>query len=77
VILVALTNKTRQKELKQALLQLSDVNANVLGVVLNRMKVSTSGYYYQYYDYAEKPEKQPVKKRKKTPTKSKEPSKNP
>ncbi|GMQ78316.1 MAG: hypothetical protein BMS9Abin02_0819 [Anaerolineae bacterium] len=76
VLIVALTGKTRQKELKQALLQLTDVNASVLGVVLNRMKASNSGYYYRYYDYAEKPEKQPVKKPKKTPTKSKEPSKN-
>ena len=72
VIVIAVTGKTRQKELNQAISQLTDVNANVLGVVLNRMKVSSSEYYYRYYDYAEKPEKQadktqPSKKSKQAP----------
>jgi non-specific protein-tyrosine kinase len=76
VLLIAVVGKTRQKELRQALVLLSDVNASVLGVVLNRMKASNSGYYYRYYDYADKPKKRPVSKPKETTIRPKESSIN-
>ena len=51
VMLVVTAGKIRQKELKQAVAQLREVNANVIGIVLNRVKASKSSYYYPYYDY--------------------------
>lgn len=53
VLLLVQTGTTRRKELKQAVEQLADVDANIIGVVLNRMKVSSEGYYYRYHKYYE------------------------
>jgi polysaccharide biosynthesis transport protein len=57
VVLVASASSIPRKQVEQALHRLSDANANVVGVVLNRQKASTDGYYYyQYYRaYAEHP----------------------
>lgn len=51
VLLLVQTGATRRKELKQAVEQLADVDANVVGIVLNRMKESSEGYYYRYHKY--------------------------
>jgi Mrp family chromosome partitioning ATPase len=54
VILIVCAGKTRRKELQSAVKQLHEVEANVIGVVLNRMKNNKDGSYryYQYYDKA-------------------------
>ena len=49
VVLVASAGLIPRKQLEQTLRRLSDVNANVVGVVLNRQKARTDGYYYDYY----------------------------
>jgi capsular exopolysaccharide synthesis family protein len=48
VVVVASTGSTPRKELEQTLRRLGDVHANVVGVVLNRQKVSVDGYYSYY-----------------------------
>lgn len=48
VLLVAYSGFTRQSQFKHAVQQLQEVNANVSGVVLNRMN-KQSGEYYSYY----------------------------
>jgi len=55
VVLVARAGSIPRKQLVQTLRRLSDVNANVVGVVLNREKAGTDGHYYDYYHaYSEK-----------------------
>ena len=51
VILIARAGRTRRKELQMAVKQLQEVEANVIGVVLNRLKNHGDSYYryYQYY----------------------------
>ncbi len=49
VIVVASAGLIPRKQLEQALRRLSDVNANVVGVVLNRQKADADGYYSDYY----------------------------
>ncbi|GAA4113865.1 polysaccharide biosynthesis tyrosine autokinase [Nocardioides fonticola] len=49
VILVAQAKRTRKQELRKALDGLDAVDANVVGVVLNRMPAGSGGYYeYEY-----------------------------
>lgn len=57
VILVAGVSSIPRKQVEQALNRLNDVNARVVGVVLNRQKVGRDGYYYyQYYrTYTDQP----------------------
>jgi polysaccharide biosynthesis transport protein len=51
VILVAGASSTPRKQVEQTLHRLNDVNANVVGVVLNRQKSGADGYYYfPYYN---------------------------
>ena len=53
VVLVSSAGETRRDQLKQATEQLREVNAQILGVVLNRLSPKTAGYYYSgthYYD---------------------------
>lgn len=51
VVLVCSAGRTRRQELRRALESLRPVEANVLGVVLNRVK-PTAGTYYDYsYEY--------------------------
>jgi Mrp family chromosome partitioning ATPase len=56
VLLVAQASRTRRKELKQVVDQLRAIDANIIGVVLNRMKMTDTGYYYRYYDYYRRPD---------------------
>jgi len=55
VILVVRNGTTRRKELKQVVDQLRAVDANLIGIVLNRLNKANSGYY-RYYDYYQRPE---------------------
>jgi capsular exopolysaccharide synthesis family protein len=49
VILVAHAGSVHRKQLEKALRSLHEVNANVVGVVLNRQKSGTNDYYAYYY----------------------------
>ena len=49
VILVADAGTTRRGQLKQAVEQLQSSNAQLLGVVLNRLTPKSDGYYTYYY----------------------------
>jgi Mrp family chromosome partitioning ATPase len=48
-LLVLDAGQTRRPAAVRAVERLSDVGANVLGVVLNRLGPSSDGYYYYYY----------------------------
>jgi len=48
VVLVASAGSIPRKQFEQTLRRLSDVNAIVVGVVLNRQKAATEGYYSHY-----------------------------
>ncbi len=49
VLLIATAGETRRNQLGQAMMRLREVNANVAGVVLNRLTARSSDYYYYYY----------------------------
>jgi Mrp family chromosome partitioning ATPase len=49
VLLIASSGDTRGNQLKQAVQRLREVNANIAGVVLNRLTASSGDYYYYYY----------------------------
>jgi capsular exopolysaccharide synthesis family protein len=49
VVVVARAGSVPRKQLEQTLRRLSAVNANVLGVVLNRLQVRSNGYPGYYY----------------------------
>jgi len=49
VILVIQANKTEIEATKRAKEILTNVKANILGAVLNKVKEQRSGYYYYYY----------------------------
>jgi len=49
-ILVAASGQVHIDEIKRAKSMLDNVNANILGVVLNKMDGTQGGYYYTYYD---------------------------
>lgn len=51
VVLVVEVGETRVDSLLEAQERLSNANANVLGVILNRSRPARSGYYQYYYDY--------------------------
>jgi non-specific protein-tyrosine kinase len=51
VLLVSSAGQTRRTQLRLAIEQLREVNANMIGVVLNRVSAKTSGYYY-YDNYS-------------------------
>lgn len=53
--------RTRRALFKRVLDELKRVRTNVLGVVLNRVKIHEGGYYYQYYYYYS--EDQPQRRR--------------
>ncbi len=62
VILLARAGKTRRRELENVTTQLTMVEANVLGVVLNRVKRDHTAYAYNYYGpYAKKSKTEPLK----------------
>jgi len=49
VILVIKSGATRRKILKRGVKQLEDVQAKIIGAVLNQVNVKNSSYYYAYY----------------------------
>jgi Mrp family chromosome partitioning ATPase len=55
VILVVDPRQTKRGAIKHAIEQLRQVNANLLGVVLNNVKVGRSHYYYNRDYYYGKP----------------------
>ena len=61
VILVVLGGKTPRETLQRAKEMLHQVNAKILGVVINRVNIGKSDYgyyYYRYHDYYGKKEKE-------------------
>ncbi|MBP2072758.1 MULTISPECIES: CpsD/CapB family tyrosine-protein kinase [Thermoanaerobacterium] len=64
VILVIQANKTEIEATKRAKEILTNVKANILGAVLNKVKEQRSGYYYYYY-YNDDGSKHKRKRRKK------------
>jgi len=54
VVLVTLAKHTRRDTLKQAVNRLRQVEANVLGCILNQVNSEDGGYYYGYYSSGEK-----------------------
>lgn len=54
VILVTSVGKTRRRDFRQAIKQLRDVDAGLIGVVINRLKISSEYYYYRYHQYYSK-----------------------
>lgn len=58
VIIVAAANQTKKDSLKQAKKALEKVNANLLGVLLTKVKLGYGSYYYHNYkNYYTKDEK--------------------
>jgi Mrp family chromosome partitioning ATPase len=51
VLLVLYADKTRREMARRALEALRQVQARVVGVVLNRVPARGRGYYYYYYQY--------------------------
>ncbi|MFV1948571.1 MAG: polysaccharide biosynthesis tyrosine autokinase [Anaerolineales bacterium] len=51
VLLVVKPGETQIRALKQAVDRLRQVNANLLGVVLNKIPKNGRSYYYEYYSY--------------------------
>lgn len=51
VLLVARSGSTRQSQLKHAVMRLHEVNANISGVVLNRINKQSGEYYHYYKSY--------------------------
>lgn len=51
VVMVVRQGFTRKEELKQAKVALDNVNANILGYVMNGKELSDSAGYYSYYGY--------------------------
>ena len=49
VLLVTDAGRTRRGAAEQAAARLRQVDANLLGVVLNRLRSGGGGYYYYYY----------------------------
>jgi non-specific protein-tyrosine kinase len=49
VAMISNSGSTRRKQLQEAVARLNDVNANILGIILNRLTAKTGGYYYYYY----------------------------
>lgn len=66
IILVISAGATKIELIKKAKELLSNVKANILGVVLNKMAVVGQGYYYYYTDEGQK------KKKRKSPSSAKE-----
>jgi len=51
VVFVSRSGSTRYTQLKHAVDRMREVNANIAGVVLNRVRTRDSGYYLYYRDY--------------------------
>ena len=51
VIIVIKTADTPRQIVQNGVTQLKNINAHILGAVLNNVEVSNGDYYYQYYYY--------------------------
>lgn len=52
VLMVVESNKTDRDQVVQSRSRLGEMNANILGAIVNKLDVRKSGYgYYYYYDY--------------------------
>jgi len=51
VVLITDAGSIRRKELKQTIDRLRSVNANILGISLNRLDPKSEGYYAPYFEY--------------------------
>lgn len=52
VLVVVESNKTGRDQVIQTQFRLAEMNANILGAIVNKLNVRKSGYaYYYYYDY--------------------------
>ncbi len=52
VLMVVESNKTDRDQVTQSRSRLAEMNANVLGAIVNKLDIRKSGYgYYYYYDY--------------------------
>ena len=51
IVLVTLSGKTPRETLQRAKEALYQVNAKILGVVINRVNIQRSDYGYYYYRY--------------------------
>ena len=50
--MVVESNKTDRDQVLQSRSRLTEMNANILGAIVNKLDVRKSGYgYYYYYDY--------------------------
>jgi len=66
IILVAASGKVKIDQIKRAKDILDRVNANIIGVVLNKLdKNSNRNYYYTYYSYGDETETTGKKRRRK------------
>ena len=62
VIIIAATQQTKKQALVQAKKHLEKVEANILGVVLTKVDIKRSGYYYGYKSYYGHEHKKGMKK---------------
>jgi len=68
MILVAASGQVKIDELTRSKELLEKVNANIIGVVLNKLDKNAQGnYYYYYYYYYGEEGQAPEKRRKKKP----------
>lgn len=52
VLMVVESNKTDRDQVMQSRSRLAEMNANILGAIVNKLDIRKSGYgYYYYYDY--------------------------
>lgn len=52
VLMVVESNKTDREQVTQSRSRLAEMNANILGAIVNKLDTRKSGYgYYYYYDY--------------------------
>jgi Mrp family chromosome partitioning ATPase len=70
LILVAASGQVKIDELTRSKELLEKVNANIIGVVLNKLDKNAQGnYYYYYYYYYGEEGQAPDKRKKKRPRK--------
>ncbi|ODS30690.1 MAG: Succinoglycan biosynthesis transport protein [Candidatus Scalindua rubra] len=50
-LLLVKTGETNRDAVKRSIAQFNDINAKVLGVVMNNVDLSKGSYYYHYYQY--------------------------
>jgi polysaccharide biosynthesis transport protein len=63
-VIVAKAGQTVYDDVKRAIKSLSDLNANILGVVINAFDTKKNEYYYRYYNYYSEDGKSQSRKKK-------------